>query len=158
MKSFINIFILLIAFSFSKAQCDNAPVLNKKIIAFVKSNMNKKVDGGECWDLAAKALKNVEANWDGKYEFGKHINDKKDCVYPGDIIQFKGIKLKYKKEKYIYTEDMSHHTAIVYEVVEKGKYIIADQNTRHSGRKVGTHEFNVEDIIKGSFKIYRPQN
>jgi hypothetical protein len=158
MRYLIIIFPLLLALSVSKAQCDIAPALNKKIIAFVKSNMNKKVDGGECWDLAAKALKSVEAIWDGKYEFGKLINEKKDCVYPGDIIQFKGIKLKYKKGKYVYTEDMSHHTAIILKVIEKGKYIIADQNTRHSGKKVGTHEFLIDNVVKGSFKIYRPQN
>ncbi|MGE0567998.1 MAG: hypothetical protein AB7O73_08610, partial [Bacteroidia bacterium] len=113
MRHYYFILILTGVIAFSQAQCDNIPVLNKKILSYVKSNLNKKVDKGECWDLAANALKSANAKWDGKYEFGKLVNDKIDCVFPGDIIQFKGIKLKYKKKNYVYTENMTHHTAII---------------------------------------------
>lgn len=137
--------------------CNSIPLLNQQIIQFVKQNIHKKVDRGECWDLAAGALNKSNAKWDGKYEFGKKVGDK-ECVYPGDIIQFKNVELKYKKGEATYLEKLAHHTAIIYEVKANGVYIIADQNTRFSGRKVGTHELDISTITKGTIQIYRPQN
>ena len=153
----ISLVILLNVWSAFK-QCDNIPPLNKKILAFVKSNIKKKVGSGECWDLAAEALNKVNAKWDGNTKFGKEINYKKECVYPGDIIQFEGVILKYELDKKIYTEKLEHHTAVIFDVKEKGNFVIADQNTRFSGKTVGTNNFDVKTLIKGSFKIYRPIN
>ena len=165
MKQIENIFKLGLIFvltistlSFTKTnlQCDNIPEMNKQIIDFVKTNLGKKVGNGECWDLAADALNKINAKWDGKQNFGKEINYLKNCVYPGDIVQFEGVKLNYEIDKKIYVESLLHHTAIIYEVKEKGNFIIADQNTRESGKTVGTHAFEVKSITKGTFKIYRP--
>lgn len=139
-------------------QCDSIPPLNKQIRAFVKSNIKKKVGSGQCWDLAAEALNKVNAKWDGKTKFGKEINYKKDCVYPGDIIQFEGVTLKYELDQKKYIEKLEHHTAVIFDVKEKGNFVIADQNTRFSGKTVGTNNFDVKTVIKGSFKIYRPIN
>ncbi len=136
--------------------CNNTPEINKQIIAFVRSQLNKKVGTGECWDLAAEALNKVGATWDGKYLFGKVIDHKKNCVYEGDIMQFEGVELKYEKDKTIYFEKLEHHTAIVFEVKDKGSYVIADQNTGFSGKKVGTHAIELSSITKGKFKIFRP--
>ena len=147
--------LLLMMFSFHQP-CNNVPELNKEIIAFINSQLNKKVGTGECWDLAAAALNKVGAKWDGKYLFGKEIDHKKNCVYEGDIIQFEGIELKYEKEKTIYFEKLEHHTAVIFEVKDKGSYIIADQNTGFSGKKVGTHALQISTITKGKFKIFRP--
>src|SRR5664279_3849155 len=74
--------------------CDTIPVLNKSIITFVKTKIGKKVGKGEFWDVAAEALNFAGAKWDGQYKFGKEVNYKKDCVFPGDIMQFEGITLK----------------------------------------------------------------
>src|SRR4051812_49312904 len=68
--------------------CNDEPELNKKIIDFVNSKMNKTVGRGECWDLAAQALNTTGASWDKNFGFGKEIHLKKDCIYPGDIMQF----------------------------------------------------------------------
>lgn len=62
--------------------------------------MGKKVGKGECWDLAAGALNEVSAKWESPYEFGNEINDKNEIVFPGDIIQFEGVKLVYPSKSW----------------------------------------------------------
>lgn len=138
--------------------CDTVPQLNKNIVAFAKSKIGKKVGKGECWDFAAEALNSIGANWDGNYKFGKEVNYKKECVFPGDIIQFEGVTLKYDIDKKKYIENLSHHTAIIFEVKSKEEFVLADQNTGRSGRKVGLSPFDMKTITKGKFKIFRPIN
>lgn len=150
------LFLAVILFGFYQ-DCNETPPLNKKVVAFVKQNIGKKVATGECWDLAAEALNKASANWDGSYGFGKKVEYQKECVFPGDIIQFKGVKLNYKEGEYFLTETLEHHTAVVYEVKSKGVYIIADQNTRFTGKKVGTRLFEIKNITKGTIQIFRPQ-
>lgn len=137
--------------------CGNAPELNKKIIEFVNSSLGKQVAAGECWDVAAQALNKAGAKWDGNYNFGKVVDYKKTCIYPGDIVQFEGVELKYNIEDIFYVEKLTHHTAIIYNVKGKGDFVIADQNTKFSGKKVATHPFDVKTLTKGKFTIYRPQ-
>jgi hypothetical protein len=133
------------------------PDLNKQIIKYVNSVMGKQVDRGECWDLANQALTKHNAKWNGEYIYGKEINPEKDEVFPGDIIQFEKVKVKYTNGNTITTETMGHHTAIVYKVYKKGKYQLAHQNTGFSGRKVGLSDLELENVIKGKMKFYRPQ-
>ena len=66
--------------------CDSVPVLNQRVIAFVKDHVGKRVGTGECWDLAAQALAKAGATWDGAYGFGKRVDPLKECVHPGDIM------------------------------------------------------------------------
>ena len=139
----------------SKAQ-DSIPYLNKQIIEYVKTTIGKKVDRGECWDLANQALTRINADWDLEYKYGKLLNPKEDMIYPGDLIQFEGVKVKYKKGNTTYTESMEHHTAIVYRVIQRGIYELAHQNTGFSGRKVGLSILDISTITKGKMKIYRP--
>jgi len=136
--------------------CDSTPVLNKQIIDFVKTKIGKKVGKGECWDVAAEALNTVGAKWDGNYKFGKEVNYKKDCVFPGDIMQFEGVTLKYSIGDKHFMEKLSHHTAIIYEVKGKEEFVLADQNTGRSGRKVGISPLNLKDLTNGKFKVFRP--
>ena len=149
------LFISPILFS-TTTDCTEKLPLNAQIISFVKSNMNKKVGTGECWDLASEALNQAKAKWNGELVFGTKLDYQKECIYPGDIVQFEGVKLKYIENKMTYVEAMEHHTAIIYEVKGIGDYTLAHQNTAYTGRKVGTSKFNVKDIISGTFTIYRP--
>lgn len=137
------------------------PNLNKKVVEYVDLVIGKKVDRGECWDLAAAALDHAGAYLDRSsqktiYIFGKTLNPKKDTIYPGDIIQIENVKLEYTSGNMIYTETMSHHTAIIYEVIDKDHFRIAHQNTSFSGKKVGISELNMEHIEKGKVIFYRP--
>lgn len=136
--------------------CDQVPELNQQLVAFVKSNLNKKVGRGECWDLAAQGLNKIGANWDKNYGFGKEIDPKKDCVYPGDIIQFEGVKIQYTKGNTTYWEELDHHTAVVFKVTDKESFTMAEQNTSALGKKVGLSSLELKNILKGSYKVFRP--
>lgn len=136
--------------------CDKVPELNQKMLAFVKSNLKKKVGKGECWDLAAQGLNTIGANWDKNYGFGKEIDIKKDCVYSGDIIQFENVKIEYHKNNTTYWEEMDHHTAVIFKVNDKESFTIAEQNTSDLGKKVGLSSLELKYILKGTYTVYRP--
>lgn len=151
--------ILFLIFLFPVTQSiaqENIPELNKRIIEYVQSVIGEKVDRGECWDLAYQALNRFNAEWDGKFQYGKLINPKREPVLPGDIIQFKNVKIMYQITNTTYTEFMKQHTAIVYQVKHKNVYTIAHQNTEFSGRKVGLSDLNLDHVVKGDVRIYRP--
>lgn len=134
----------------------NIPDLNKEIIKYVNTVKGKKVDRGECWDLANQALILINADWDRSYVYGNKVDPKTDEVFPGDLIQFKNVKIKYTEGNATYTESMTHHTAIVYKVLGNGIFEIAHQNTEFLGRKVGISKLNLNTIIKGKTYFYRP--
>lgn len=149
--------IASLLFIFTTVWAQKTPELNQKIINYVNSVIGKQVDRGECWDLAYQALNRHNAKWNGEYIYGKEINPETDVVYPGDIIQFEKVKVKYTIGNTITTETMGHHTAIVYKVYKKGKYQLAHQNTGFSGRTVGLSDLELANVIKGKMKFYRPQ-
>ncbi|MCG8307952.1 MAG: hypothetical protein MI975_11220 [Cytophagales bacterium] len=137
------------------------PAINKKVIEYVNTVIGKKVARGECWDLAAAALEYAGAYLDRSnqkniYVFGKELNPNQDNIYPGDIIQIEDVKMEYTKGNMIYTETMRHHTAIIYEIVEKNVFKIAHQNTSFSGKKVGISNFDLNTVQQGTVIFYRP--
>jgi hypothetical protein len=140
---------------------DAIPEINSKIKVYLDQVMGTRVDSGECWDLAAAALDFSggyldRSNQKSIYIFGKEIFPSRESVYPGDIIQFEKVVLKYQEGNRIYTESMPHHTAIVYEVLAPGQFVIAHQNTRTHGRKVGLTKLNLEHLTGGKLIFYRP--
>lgn len=137
------------------------PVLNTKVIEYVDAVVGQQVDRGECWDLAAAALDYAGAyldrsNQKNLYVFGREINPLKDQIFPGDIVQIENVKLEYTKGNATFYETMSHHTAIIYEVIGKHEYKLAHQNTSFSGRKVGISDLNLSNVKKGKIIFYRP--
>jgi hypothetical protein len=155
----IHIALIISFFLFfcgSSPVCDDIPVLNKQVISYVKSHISKKVGRGECWDLAAQALESAGASWDHAFKFGNEVVPGKECIYPGDIIQFNGVELRYKKGDASCIESMEQHTAIVYEVKDKRSFIIADQNNGTTGRKVGLSPLDLNTVVRGTCKFYRP--
>ena len=149
------LFLLIPSLSFSQ-DCDSVPELNQQIVALADKKLRKKVDRGECWDLAKYVLDETNAEWDDYEVYGKLINRKKECIIPGDIIQFENIKLQWEEGGAKYYETMKHHTAIVYEVVSQDELILIHQNTGQHGKKVGTTTFRLYAIKKGKLLIYRP--
>jgi hypothetical protein len=127
------------------------PVINQQIVAFCKANEGKKIDRGECWDLAVFALNSANANWKPPFDFGTKYDFRKDSIFAGDIIQFENVE--FKGENYSMT--MPHHTAIVLEVLADKKCLIAHQNFAGK-RKVQFPEVNFADVKKGSLQFYRP--
>ena len=144
---------LIPLFSFT---CDEVPAVNRKVHSFVKSSLGKKIGRGECWDLAAQALNSAGAKWDGAFGFGKPVDPKKDCVYPGDVIQYTDVRVHYQKGNNFYDEEMYRHTAVVFQVKEKGKYVVAEQNTNKLGKKVGLSDLELANVSKGKVAFFRP--
>lgn len=128
------------------------PDINQRIVEFVKTQAGKKVDRGECWDLAAIALDKSGAAWSTPYEFGIRYDFKKDTILPGDIIQFENAEFKGE----LYKITMPHHTAVVMEVLEPLKLKIAHQN--FAGKKtVQFTELNFNDLHKGEVQFFHPK-
>jgi len=153
-----HLILILLVFLYTN---DETPDLNKKIIKYVDSVMGQKVGRGECWDLASEAMRYAGAYLDRStqksiYIFGKKLNPKKDQIHPGDIVQFENVLLEYQQDNMIYTEQMAHHTAIIYKVVSKDEFVLAHQNTSLWGKKVKTSNFKLNNVKKGKTIIYRP--
>ena len=142
---------------FFSSPCDSAPELNRQIVALAGKQMGTTVGRGECWDLAALVMRQLNAKWNGEYVFGRKVDPEKDCIFPGDIIQFEGVKLSYRDGNRVYSESMPHHTAIVNEVRAPGIYVLIHQNTAVSGRTVGLSNLRLNTIISGKYTIYRPE-
>lgn len=153
------LFILFLFPLAAQAQkdCGSTPALNQEIVDLANSKLNKKVGTGECWDLAQMVLDETNADWDGYEGFGKLIDHENECLYAGDIIQFKNVKIEWEEGKYTYEEIMKHHTALIHEVKDDGTIVLIHQNTGQHGRKVGTSIFRINNMKKGKIMVYRPQ-
>ncbi|HOV10373.1 MAG TPA: hypothetical protein PLT47_03395 [Bacteroidales bacterium] len=152
----IFFFTFFLTFCFVGIRAQEIPETNQKIIDYVKTVIGKKVDYGECWDLAYRAVTKNNCVWDGKYKWGEKIDPETDSVFPGDIIQFYNVTLKYKDDNKIYKEVFKLHTAIIYSIKGKGYYEIAHQNNSYSGRKVGISELDLRHKTSGTIEFYRP--
>ena len=155
MKTLCSAFIFFVAFHASAqlpTSCDSTEPLNAEILKVVKSCIGKKIDRGECWDLAKFALDKVNASWDGYLDYGKETDWRKECIQPGDILQFEGVEFEDEN----YSESYYHHTAIVYAVGEDGAVELIHQNTGQFGKKVGVSTIYFKDLKKGKILAYRP--
>ena len=151
----VNVLIcgFLLIFNLAKAQqTQQLPKVNAAILEYIKTTIGKKVDRGECWDLANQALTHAGAFWTFPSHFGKEVNPAKYTIYPGDIIQFTNVRMKNSKNE---TWTFPKHTAIVYEVISTGVYKVAEQNV-NGKRKVQIDDLNCEDKVSGKMIFYRP--
>ncbi len=138
------------------AQNNELPKVNQKILEYTKSKLKKRIGRGECWDLAAQALKYADAQHPQLYVYGKKINHKEEPVLPGDIVQFYNVKTKFVDAKgTTHFSTMKKHTVIIVKVYEDGSYKVAEQNGP-KGRKVALGKFNPNHMIKGRMLVYRP--
>jgi hypothetical protein len=156
-----KLFLLSIFFTFqglAQDDCGDTPVLNSQIVKLAKGKLKKRVGRGECWDLAQYVLNEVDAEWDGFEVYGNLIDQEDECIFPGDIIQFEKIKIEYEQDGFIYSESMSHHTAIIYKVLNDNEVVLLHQNTADHGRKVGQSNLKFDSVISGKLLIYRPIN
>jgi len=122
-----------------------------KIMEFCKKNMGKKVDRGECWDLAYAALNSAGADWSTPFNFGDKINYKKESLKPADVLQFTNVKFMFPNRSMSFPK----HTAIVSKA-EGGKILVYHQNFNNK-RYVDTLTINLENIKNGTIDAYRPK-
>jgi hypothetical protein len=140
---------------------DRIPDVNKKVIEYVRQVIGERIGRGECWDLADQALTFAGAQFDKSsrktiYIFGKLYDPEKEAIYPGDLIQFEGVAVSYKRGNMTYTENYKHHTAIVYQVNPDKSLQLAHQNTSFGGRKVELSDLDLNNVKKGKLYFYHP--
>jgi hypothetical protein len=133
------------------------PPLNQRIVDHVATVQGKKVDRGECWDLAAQALNKAGAKWDGMYGFGRLIDPKQEAILPGDILQFEGVTMERRTEGGAERYSFMRHTAVVTAVHGPEEITIAHQNFGPTGRKVSSLRLQLGDLVKGKLLFYRPE-
>lgn len=90
----------------------DVPKLNERILAFALSHLGEQVGNGECWTLAAEALKAAGAERPRGYKFGDPVD--LDKLVPGDILQF--TSAVFEEPTIIKYFGFPNHTAIVYKV------------------------------------------
>jgi hypothetical protein len=134
------------------------PPANEKVLVFVRSVIGKKVDRGECWDLANAALTYANAEWTFPTTYGKPINYPKERLLPGDLMQIKGVTMESKTDTSVVRWRMQEHTAIVYDVLEGGgsQIKVAEQNV-NKVRKVVISSWDLNWVVSGKIQYYRPQ-
>jgi hypothetical protein len=132
--------------------------LNDKVFAYANGVIGKTIGSGECWDLAQEALDTNGADWSRPMNYGILLDPDKDRIRPGDIIQFKSVRLQSKLPNggMMYrTIGAPDHTAIIISVEREKKYKLAHQNL-DGKRYVITSEVDLNNMTAGKYWIYRP--
>lgn len=144
--------ICLSIFAFSLFFAGDTPTVADKIIDFSMKNFGKKIDQGECWDLANAALNYSGAKWESPYGFGKKVELAK--TQRADILQFANIKMVYRIGNSGGSMSFPKHTAIVFKANKKMITLI-HQNFNNK-RYVDTLTINLDDVKSGTIEAFRP--
>jgi len=132
--------------------------LNDRVLSYVNGVIGKTIGGGECWDLAQEALDTNGADWSRPVHYGMIIDPARDRIEPGDIIQFKSVRLRSKLPNggtMYRTLGAPDHTAIIIRVEGEKKYTLAHQNS-DGKRYVIISEVDLNGLTAGKYWIYRP--
>lgn len=152
----MNLLLHLLASALLMVQGTALPVLNQRIVDYTVAQEGKKVDRGECWDLAAAALNAAGAKWDGMYGFGRQLDLQVEAILPGDIAQFEGVLMEHRTENRREQFSFMKHTAVVTAVNGPDEVVIMHQNFGQAGRKVSSLRLILSDLVKGRLLFYRP--
>jgi hypothetical protein len=144
--------LIFILFIFSEIKLiSQVSNVSEKIIEFSLKNLGKKVETGECWDLANAALNYADADWEAPFKFGTKLDYTKQELKAADILQFTNIKLKFPNGSMSFPK----HTAIVYKA--KGKNVTLLQQNFNNKKYVDTLTINLNNISNGKVDAYRPK-
>lgn len=141
---------LLLSCFLAAAVFQSNPVADK-VVAYAKQNFGKKIDRGECWDLANAALNRAGAAWESPFGFGTKVDYKKEALRPGDILQFTNVKFETEFSSAFFPQ----HTAIVYKA-NKDLVTVFHQNFNNK-RTVDSLTLNLADIKDGKLEAFRPK-
>jgi cell wall-associated NlpC family hydrolase len=121
----------------------------KDIVRFATSNIGKRVGNGQCWTLAAEALRAAGAEPPKGYTFGDEIPLRD--IQPGDILQF--TTARFDEPGYWAIMGTPNHTAVVYSLGDRT--FILHQNV--GGKKyVQTFDLDFDNLTSGRVQAYRP--
>lgn len=138
LRDLFFLFFLLLIVAFQK----KLPDVNQRVIDYTNKVMNTQVGTGECWDYTISAEYYTKAKRKRSITINKAI--------AGDFIYFNDVILK---DQGIETK-LTNHFAIIYDVKEKGAFIIAHQN-HNSNKKVHTLKINTNNLTTGTILISR---
>ena len=127
----------------------NTPAPNRKVVGWAESQMGKKIDRGECTDLATEALKQIGYSA-RDYKWGREL-PKGTTPLPGDIIQLENAQFG--------AQTVAHHTAMVWEVIGPRNVKVLEQNWlggKEEGRKVGPGSYDFNKMTAGELHLFRP--
>lgn len=138
----------------SENSAPRTPLPNSRIargiVGFATSNIGKQVGNGECWTLAAEAMKAAGAEPPKGYTFGDEI--RLNQIQPGDILQF--TSARFDEPGYWAIMGTPNHTAVVYTVGERT--FILHQNV--SGKKyVQSFDLDFDNLTSGRVQAFRPR-
>jgi hypothetical protein len=143
--------------------------IHEDVLRFARTNLNKKVGRGQCFDLVDQALRAAGAasaadygpvGRNADYEWGLGVMV--GSVRPGDIVQFRNYRVDFETEAGTgyETRGAPNHSAIVASVGEGGVIEVFEQNVygvqlvkRNTLYFVGREGVR----ISGSFRYFRPQ-
>jgi hypothetical protein len=158
----ISVVPLTVGPTFVFSQEKDLPELNRKVLEFARENKGKKVGDGECWTLAAEALKAAQARGprklaapgeDGKdhyTDFGRKLEGK-EKILPGDLVQFEKAKVVNGTNLWFFPQ----HTAIVFGA--KGRKLTLIHQNYNGKRLVFTMPLDLAGLREGTVEIYRPE-
>lgn len=128
--------------------------LNENILTFALSHLGEQVGNGECWTLAAEALKAAGAEPPRGYKFGDPVN--LNQIVPGDILQF--TSAVFEEPGIIKYFGFPNHTAIVYKV-EGSRIYVLHQHVGDS-KTVMIGDVDLSTKTSGEVEAYRarPRN
>jgi hypothetical protein len=159
--TYIILCILIADSSIESLAQSELPVINQRIVNYVRTVIGSTVGRGECWDLADQALTTSGAKFDKSskstiYTFGQRYKPDQETILPGDIIQFENVTVSYQDGNMVFNENYKHHTAVVYMINPDQSLKLAHQNTSFGGRKVALSDLDLKNIKKGKLYFYHP--
>ena len=129
----------------------STPDLNRRVLKFAADHQGQQVGNGECWTLAAEALKAAGTKPAVESVFGRKL-DKRDAIFPGDILQIE----KARFERPGHYDTMPHHTAIIYEVRGPTAFTLIHQNFGAAGKTVSLLPIDTRELKEGAIQAFRP--
>ena len=145
----ISLTVVLLAFGV--LDDPRVPELNQKVVQFARERFGQQVGNGECWTLAAEALKEAGAKRDGVYIFGRKLSSN-EAIFAGDVVQFENTKFEGK-----HRHSFHHHTSIVNKVLGPAMLELIHQNVGKAGKTVSLSTIDLRELKEGTVEIFRPR-
>jgi cell wall-associated NlpC family hydrolase len=124
---------------------------NARILEFTRSQIGKQVGNGECWTLAAEALRYAGAKPPVVYDFGDEVA--LDQLQPGDVLHFQ--TAVFVTPTYQLTMGAPDHVAVV--GAARGTMLLIYHQNVNGDRRVQSATIDLATMTSGSLVGYRAQ-
>jgi hypothetical protein len=147
------------------------PIVNQRLLAYASAQIGKRVAGGQCAGLVNEGLRIAKAkpygswaDWptEGDYVWGDRItvvdpeNTNINQVKPGDILQYRNVRIVSKTGNSTRSFSAPQHTAIVESVDPQTNQVTVLQQNFNNNQKVTRDPLTIRGIRAGTIYVYRP--